>query len=245
MKGGAKLAQVKALVLKILETIRNREGFATKTKLLKLLYLADIEHYRDTGKTLTGFRWVFHLYGPWASEYDGLLTAMQKEGLLLIKPGSRPDLDTQFVEVPVRSYPQAAWLECSEMPAACLEMDALMDAAIAEPGLSFAARMAIREAADTWACEPTGELLNYVYFHTEPMQHARRGEKLDFSAVRPRRDVPIYRRTKSSASSDLVRQSRRRLVEGSKPSEQREPFTPPKYDEQFFAAISHLQDDAE
>jgi Protein of unknown function (DUF4065) len=56
------------LVQALLCRARQREGFTTKTKLVKYLYLADVEHYRRTGKQLTGFRWIFHHYGPWSVE---------------------------------------------------------------------------------------------------------------------------------------------------------------------------------
>jgi hypothetical protein len=42
-------------------------GAPTKTKVLKLLYLLDIEAFRKTQNTLTGFDWIFYLYGPWAA----------------------------------------------------------------------------------------------------------------------------------------------------------------------------------
>jgi hypothetical protein len=43
------------LIPAILTYVRDKEGFATKTKLLKLLYLLDLEAYRETRQTLTGF----------------------------------------------------------------------------------------------------------------------------------------------------------------------------------------------
>jgi len=75
------------------------------------------------------------------------------------------------------------------------------------------------------------------------MQAARRGDELDFSNVRPRQEIAIYRRTKSGTSPEIVRQSQRRLFEGRKPVDELVAFTPPKYDEQFFTAIATLQDE--
>ncbi len=56
----------------ILTRARERDGYVTKTKLLKYLYLFDLEHYRRFGNTFTGFTWTFHLYGPWAREFEDL-----------------------------------------------------------------------------------------------------------------------------------------------------------------------------
>src|SRR5437879_4243988 len=77
--------QARELVLAILTRIQELEGTANKTKLLKLLYLADIEHFRATGETLTGFDWIYYLYGPWTPEYDDLLKQLEAEGALRLE----------------------------------------------------------------------------------------------------------------------------------------------------------------
>lgn len=41
-------------------------GEVNVTKLQKILYLADLEHFSDTGTTLTGARWVRYTHGPMA-----------------------------------------------------------------------------------------------------------------------------------------------------------------------------------
>lgn len=41
-------------------------GEVNVTKLQKILYLADLEHFNDTGTTLTGARWVRYTHGPMA-----------------------------------------------------------------------------------------------------------------------------------------------------------------------------------
>jgi hypothetical protein len=86
------------LVQALLCRARQREGFTTKTKLVKYLYLADVEHYRRTGKQLTGFRWIFHHYGPWSVEFDDLYLSLRATDDIRVRSGSRPDLDTEFVE---------------------------------------------------------------------------------------------------------------------------------------------------
>jgi hypothetical protein len=44
-----------------------------KTKLVKLLYLIDIESYRRYSRRLTGLDWLFYHYGPYALEIDQAL----------------------------------------------------------------------------------------------------------------------------------------------------------------------------
>src|SRR6266481_478389 len=74
--------EAKSAILGILTRVSERDGSANKTKLLKLLYLADIEHYRRTDETLTGFDWIFYFYGLWAPQYDALLSQLEAEGAL-------------------------------------------------------------------------------------------------------------------------------------------------------------------
>ena len=45
------------LIPAVLSYVRARGGLATKTRLLKLLYLLDIEAFRKERTTLTGFNW--------------------------------------------------------------------------------------------------------------------------------------------------------------------------------------------
>jgi hypothetical protein len=89
------------LVPAVLAYTRQKGGYATKTKLLKLLYLLDIEEYRANHSTLTGFDWVFHKYGPWAQQYDAVLADLQAVGKIVLRAESRPELDTVFVDASV------------------------------------------------------------------------------------------------------------------------------------------------
>ena len=84
--------EAKDLALAILTRIREQGGSCNRTKLLKLLYLSDIEHFRGARETVTGFDWLFYLYGPWAREYDELLTSLKRRASLGSKSGVRPRL---------------------------------------------------------------------------------------------------------------------------------------------------------
>ena len=210
---------LKQLILALTGLIRQHHGNPTKTRVLKFLYLADIEHYRDMGKTLTGIGWVFHLYGPWFDQYDATLEELAGKKV-----------------IELRSWKVEHAEGVTIAPRAKASLDGL--------GLKFSAELAIKECVERWAAQPLGELLNHVYFHTEPMQEAQRGHPLDFTTVRPRKEVPIYRRTKSEAGEKVIRQARRKLQQAlSAPVPAQPYFTPPRYDEQFFEALSQLQDE--
>lgn len=84
----------------IVTRARERHGFVTKTKLVKYSYVFDVEHYRRTGTMLTGFTWVFHPYGPWAREFEDRYAVLRQRGELHVRPGTRPDLEVEFLETP-------------------------------------------------------------------------------------------------------------------------------------------------
>lgn len=145
------------LIKNIICLSSEREIILTRTPLIKLLYLIDVEYYRATGHELTGIDWIFYKYGPYAFELEEALSAAgisedvgKKDFSLEGKHG------TAFRS----SGPVAFPLE-----------DAL-------------ARGITQEIVREWADKNLDELLNHVYFYTEPMKYAKaRGEKLDFSRI--------------------------------------------------------------
>lgn len=209
-----------ALVKAILTRAREREGYVNKTKLFKYLYLIDIESYRRTGRLLTGFQWIFYYYGPWAKECEDLYSAMREFGGISVKPGSRPDLDVEFVEA---SEP----LDLGDVVKDC--------------SLEYA----IRKTVDRWADRSLGEMLDYVYFHTEPMAEAEKGKPLDFSKVE--RSVQLQPPLQRQQAPDKAAVERMRKAIGEKKAGEQEPatakFTPPPYDDDYFEALRIMEKD--
>lgn len=216
---------VAKLVPAVLSLVRDARGFATKTKLLKYLYLIDVEHYRRFGETATGFRWVFHKYGPWSRDYDPLLEQMSKEGIVRITSGTRDNLDTQFVD-PATS------------PA---KLDVL--------GWSFDLQLTVKRIIEAWADRPTGEILDYAYFHTEPMHDARRGQELDFAKIERTHQTKFYFRSRSFKNEEELSKARKQLRKLFKRRRQhakpQAKITPPKYDAEFWKAIHVLRESPE
>ena len=60
------------LLVAIVSYVTTHDGYVTKTKLLKLLYLLDVEFYRAHGQMFTGFNWKYFHLGPWTDEFDPL-----------------------------------------------------------------------------------------------------------------------------------------------------------------------------
>jgi hypothetical protein len=200
----------------ILTRVRDQEGYAIKTKLVKYLYLLDLAAYRRTGRLLTGFTWIFHHYGPWTREFEDLYEQAAHAGAIRVRPGTRPDLETEFIE-----------------PTARVELGDV----IADPVLEIEARHII----DAWADRRLGEMLDHVYFETEPMAAAERGDPLDFTTVvHARTPSPPWRAT--TGDRGATERLRRRLAaqHPDRPPTAVPRVTPPRYDAEYFEALDAI-----
>jgi hypothetical protein len=72
----------RALIRYIVARSRGRDITLNRTKLVKLLYLVDVERVRARREPLTGLRWVFFHYGPYAFELIDELEAMEGSELI-------------------------------------------------------------------------------------------------------------------------------------------------------------------
>jgi hypothetical protein len=212
--------QARELVLAILTRIQEVEGTANKTKLLKLLYLADIEHFRATGETLTGFDWIYYLYDPWTPEYDDLLKQLEAEGALRLERWASGGVEGERITPSDR---------------------VALDRVIASADVFFRTRRQV----DTWADRAVPRLLDYVYFETEPMQGAVKMERLDFNKV-AKEPSRLYRRTKSGADPATLRSLRRKFAEMSKGTAGRGAWeeishTAAQFDEKYLAALAEFE----
>lgn len=209
----------KQLALATLTRIREQEGNANKTKLLKLLYLADIEHFRHTGAILTGFDWVFFLYGPWAAEFDELLKQLETEGAIRIEPWAAKTVEGERI---------------SSVETVQLEN-------VIENTNEF---FRVRRQIDTWTAEALPSLLDYVYFDTEPMQGAVKMQRLDFSKVS--QETPaLYKRTKSAVEPKDLRKVRELFSNLQKRVEEQiekgaSAFSAGPVDEEYISALAQL-----
>ncbi len=59
-----------------------------RTKLVKLLYLIDVDRVRSRQEPLTGYEWVFFHYGPYAFELIDQLELMERRQLV-VAPSTR------------------------------------------------------------------------------------------------------------------------------------------------------------
>lgn len=212
--------QARNLVLAVLTRIEELEGTVNKTKLLKLLYLSDIEQFRATGETLTGFDWIYYLYGPWTAEYDDLLKELEAEGAIRREAWVAGGIDGERIAASDR------------LP---------LERVIASADVFFRARRQI----DTWADRAVSRLLDYVYFETEPMQGAAKMERLDFNKV-SKEPPRLYRRTKSGADQATLRSLRSKFSDLNKSTAGQGAWeaishTPAQADEKYLAALAEFE----
>jgi hypothetical protein len=225
-------SKLASLVSAILTRVHEREGYVTKTKLFKYLYLIDVEWFRNKQALFTGFDWIFYHYGPWSTDCESLYAELKKGDYIRVKLGSRPDLDTEFVQ--------------STEP---VELEKVID--------DFRMEGVVRTIIDTWADRQLGDMLDFVYFRTEPMEGAERGKSLDFSKI----DMNIPPAWLRLALQDNVRVSShpqrtskqknieeiRRIIEEKKNTRtpSKTVFTEPTHDDLYWEVVGSMKDDDE
>ncbi len=206
------------LIPAIVGAVNAQGGYVTKTKLLKLLYLFDVEYYRIFRKTFTDFDWKFFHLGPWTAEYDNIINTLLQAGNLEQYQGQRTEYDVQFLRAP-------EYRDFSKMFA------------------TYAEEAPLRRVLNTWSEATTGEILDYVYFRTEPMEHGFRNAKLDFSHVSTEQPLKYVRSSSGTAPKQIrkLREEIRTRLNSITPK-QDFTFTPPRYDELFESEMSRLEE---
>jgi hypothetical protein len=141
------------------------ETSLTTLRLVKFIYLADLYYARKhSGKKLTGFPWAFVNYGPYCHESLDAIQRAELNGIICKKA-----YESKFGEDEMYNI-----YSCSEDT----DLDEIEDEIPHEVLSSL--RSAIKKYGDD-----TPFLLDYVYFETEPMANARKGDLLDFTKAKP------------------------------------------------------------
>lgn len=206
------------LIMATVTWVVGQGSWVTKTKLLKLLYLFDVEYYRVHRQTFTGFSWKFFHLGPWAAEFDPTLEELLA-GDALLQQHSTSDFEASFYKPTERLDPREVF-------------DNVKDECI------------LRGVLKTWGTLSTGEILDYVYFQTAPMEAAIRNAPLDFSVI-PLERPAVYSRSSSGKTAAEIQRLRMKFQaqQAARKATQNQPFvfTPPKHDEEYLAAMAKLE----
>jgi hypothetical protein len=210
------------LVRAISTRVQEKDGYLNKTKLIKLLYLIDIEFFKTHKKTFTDFNWIFKDYGPWAYEYNEIFQSISESPYFQINEGDRLDIDTIFIKSRKKT-------DLSEVT----------------DDIDF--KFITLQLIDKWADRSLDELLNFVYFYTEPMMGAVRGNPLDFNKITRYKDVEKFELSKSSLSpqklNDLRKTIKSKIAEFQGKSLKRSKPTPAKYDETYLDGMKVMDSD--
>ncbi len=207
------------LMAAVVTSVVEQGSYVTKTKLLKLLYIFDVEFYRVHRQTFTGFSWKFYHLGPWAAEFDPTLDEMVARSALIQQRSSSSEFETLFFKPAERVLPDA-------------------------PFGSVKDEYILRGVLKKWGARSTGEILDYVYFQTAPMETAIRNAPLDFSVIQPEQ-ISVYSRSCSGKTKPEIQKLRARFeaAQAHRNASQKQPyaFTPPRYDEEYLDAMAKLE----
>jgi hypothetical protein len=148
---------LRQLILYVVAKLNEAGRRPSTIQLVKFLYLIDIEHQRALRRTLTGFRWVYYHFGPYAFELPRLMSGI----------GYQLDVET-FTS---NGHEGRALEVNHDVPF--------------PSGMGAAAQSIVDRIIKIWASVETKDILDHVYFETEPMIDAQRGDELDFGTVQP------------------------------------------------------------
>jgi hypothetical protein len=172
-------------LLQILAEASSKNLSIGKTQLVKMLYLVEVEHYRQTGERLTDLKWKFYYYGPYAHELEAVLAEPE-----FSQETKQTRDEKTFIQIKVAEPPRAygSFVE-------------------AKTGLL------VKRVVGQWGNKPLGEVLDYVYFETEPMQCVeRRGDYLDFATIKRDAPKPVIPLKASAKAEERMRELRARLA---------------------------------
>lgn len=194
----------------------------SRIRLVKFLYLADLYWAREnSGETLTRWPWKFVHYGPFCSESLEYIDKADNEGLI-----SKTTYESKFTDDDYFLY----W--CKESRT---DIERKLPIYLTSP---------LHEIISKWGDDTYG-LLDYVYFETEPMLEARKGDLLDFSKAKNPEVPQEIEMIKLSAKQvergkEIVEKLKSKYKEGFKSQAQ---APQPIYDEIYLKGIKVLDEE--
>lgn len=150
---------VRKLLLYIIDQLQDMEAQISTIRLVKLLYLIDLDHYIRHKKTLTEIDWVYYHYGPYFFALDDILRS------------ASIDLDAREVET--TSGKGFTFRIFDEQDISKL--------------VEYATEQQINRIIKKWALEDTTAILEFVY-NTPPIKSGTRGTPLDFNLAIPQKE---------------------------------------------------------
>lgn len=175
----------KDILLQILKEAADRGFSPGKTQLVKLLYLSEVEHFRTQRERLTELNWLFYHYGPYALELEEVF--------------AQPEfIREQIKTIDEKDFTRFRVAE-QRMP-----YDWRLDAKIS---------LLVKRIVGEWREKSLEELLDFVYFETEPMQVVQnRGDRLDFSVIKNETEQVVVPLKASKETERKIAELRKRIA---------------------------------
>lgn len=157
---------VKELIKYIVKRLNEKGVTATRLKIIKFLYLIEVEYYSKYFKRLTDVDWISWNYGPYWMSFPDVISSIKEI------EEERIQADKEFYSYKISS-----------------------DIEVTNP-LKGLDRFLADHPIDEWAVTDTRDLLNHVYFHTPPMINVDRGSRLNFDNIKAFLDAKARRQIK-------------------------------------------------
>jgi len=185
-----KIENIRTVTIYFLKRAEEEHFPIGKVRITKLLYLLDVEYFRDNGSIFTGLNWIYYKYGPYTAEIDDMLSQV---GIKLEEEAftSKKSIKKLMVSESFAAYSADTHLENY-----------------------------LHRIWTAWGMESLPRLLDFVYFETEPMFDAKRGEQLDFSKV-IKKEIPRkikWSSEKQKKMHEIGKSIRKKLIKISLPN---------------------------
>ncbi|GEM_PF-1033530 len=208
----------KTILLQILQECHNRGVSIGKTQLVKYLYLAEVEYYRNTGQRLTDLQWLFYHYGPYALELENILREPEFETIQNTIEQGKTFIRFKVAEID-RSY---------------------------LPTVEAKLSLLVKKIVTQWKDTPLNKLLDYVYFETEPMEAVKQlGDLLDFNTIEQENELQKVIPLKASKETETKVALLRERIKPFLQSMGETPIPEPINSEEYVAAIQAWNEEAQ
>lgn len=171
------------------------EGYQlTVTRFVKFLYLAEILYIKHSKERLTDWEWLFWDYGPYCSNsLNALDDAIKKSIISSASYSSKFDEENDFKLI---GYPKDIYKYHNDLESHITKL---------EKDIPIMVRMGMKQLIKKYG-NNTSELLNYVYFKTEPMKAATPRSTISFD-VNFHDDVKIEQVKVSAKNEKRMREA--------------------------------------
>lgn len=175
---------VKDILLSLLSEAAHKNYSVGKTQLVKYLYLVELDYFKDNKNRLTDLEWKFYHYGPYAFELESIL---------------------ELPEFAKKEFP----LENGKTYQRFAVAESLQTYDLVDTKVS----LIIKRVIGQWGDKSLRELLDYVYFETEPMEAVKkRGDVLDFSTIRKEVSNVVIPLKASKKTEERIAELRKRIA---------------------------------